>query len=94
MGKRTDTQARIYETITRMIREQGYAISDGELSVETVGIGAPIRDESGTVWAAISIGAPRLRVDAGKLERYIFLVREIAQEMSLDLMQGAVGRSL
>lgn len=76
------------------IREQGYAISDGELSVETVGIGAPIRDESGTVWAAISIGAPRLRVDAGKLERYIFLVREIAQEMSQDLMQGAVGRSL
>ena len=76
------------------IREQGYAISDGELSTETIGIGAPIRDESGTVWAAISVGAPRLRVDEGKLERYIFLVREIAQEMSEDLMCGAVGRSL
>ena len=76
------------------IREQGYAISDGELSTETIGIGAPIRDESGTVWAAISVGAPRLRVDEGKLERYIFLVREIAQEMSKDLMCGAVGRSL
>ena len=76
------------------IREQGYAISDGELRTETIGIGAPIRDESGTVWAAISVGAPRLRVDGGKLERYIFLVREIAQEMSKDLMCGAVGRSL
>lgn len=44
------------------IRKQGYAISDGELNIETIGIGAPVRDESGNVWAAISIGAPR---DAG-----------------------------
>ena len=76
------------------IRAQGYAISDGELSIETIGISAPIRDESGTVWAAISIGAPRLRVDQTKLERYIFLVREIAKEMSKDLSSGAIGNSL
>ena len=76
------------------IRAQGYAISDGELSIETIGIGAPIRDESGTVWAAISIGAPRARVDQAKLERYIFLVKEIAKEMSKDLSSGAIGNSL
>ena len=76
------------------IRAQGYAISDGELSIETIGISAPIRDESGTVWAAISIGAPRLRVDQTKLERYIFLVKEIAKEMSKDLSNGAIGNSL
>lgn len=70
------------------IRAQGYAISDGELSIETIGISAPIRDESGTVWAAISIGAPRLRVDQTKLERYIFLVKEIAKEVSKDLSSG------
>lgn len=76
------------------IREQGYAISNGELSPETVGIGAPIRDSSGSVWAAISIGAPRLRMDEVKMERYIFLVREIADEMSRDLMNGEIGMSL
>lgn len=76
------------------IREQGYAISDGELNIETIGIGAPIRDESGNVWAAISIGAPRMRVNEVKRERYIFLVQEIAAEMSRDLMQGAIGLSL
>ena len=70
------------------IRKQGYAISDGELNIETIGIGAPIRDESGGVWAAISIGAPRMRVDATKRERYIFLVCEIAEEMSRNLMHG------
>lgn len=76
------------------IRNQGYAISDGELNIETIGIGAPIRDESGNVWAAISIGAPRMRVNEVKRERYIFLVREIADEMSRDLMRGDIGLSL
>lgn len=76
------------------IREQGYAISDGELNIETIGIGAPVRDDSGGVWAAISIGAPRMRVDEVRKERYIFLVKEIANEMSLDLMRGTIGQSL
>ena len=70
------------------IREQGYAISDGELNIETIGIGAPIHDESGNVCGAISIGAPRMRVDEMKKERYIFLVKEIAEEMSTSLMNG------
>ena len=53
-----------------------------------------MRDESGNVWAAISIGAPRMRVDEAKRERYIFLVKEIAAEMSRDLMRGDIGSSL
>lgn len=76
------------------IRQQGYAISDGELNIETIGIGAPVRNDAGTVWAAISIGAPRMRVDEVRKERYIFLVKEIADEMSRDLMKGAAGVSL
>ena len=76
------------------IRKQGYAISYGELNIETIGIGAPVRDESGSVWAAISIGAPRMRVDDAKRDRYIFLVTEIAAEMSRDLTRGTVGDSL
>ena len=40
MGKRTDTQARIYETITRMIREQGYAPSVREIG-KAVGLKSP-----------------------------------------------------
>ena len=40
MGKRTDTQARIYETITRMIQEQGYAPSVREIG-EAVGLKSP-----------------------------------------------------
>lgn len=47
-------------------------------------IGAPIYDESGNVWvAAVSIGAPKMRVDAVKMEGTLYLlIREIAKEMS------------
>ena len=88
----TSPEAELKES--EKIREPGYAISDGELNIETIGIGAPVRDESGKVWAAISIGAPRMRVDEVKKARYIFLVKEIAEEMSQDLMRGALGLSL
>lgn len=71
----------------RRIREQGYAIAEGELHIETMGVGAPIRDASGQVWAAIAIGAPRMRVDDAKKERYIFLVKETAREISQELSQ-------
>ena len=66
----------------RTIRRQGYAVSDGELNIETIGIGAPIRDASGRVWAALSIAAPRMRVNKAKLEQYILLVRQTAAEIS------------
>lgn len=69
------------------IREQGYAVSIGEMNVETIGIGAPIKDVSGKVWAAISIGAPRMRVDEVKMQRYIYLVKEIADEISRNVLQ-------
>ena len=85
--------ARLLDEYAR-IREQGYAISDGELNIETIGIGAPVLDESGGVWAAISIGAPRMRVNDAKRERYIFLVCEIAEEMSKDLTRNSIGRAL
>ena len=68
------------------IRSQGYAISNGELNIETVGIGAPIRDSSGNVWAAISIGAPRMRIDEIKIQRYIFLIQETAEQMTRDIL--------
>ena len=71
------------------IRGQGYAVSDGELNEEMIGIGAPVRDTaSGRVWAAISIAAPRMRVDEVKKERYIELLKAVAWEMSEKVPYG------
>ena len=66
------------------IRCQGYAVSDGELSEDIIGFGAPVRNASGQVWAAVFIDAPKIRVDALKRERCIFLVQEFARQMSED----------
>ena len=68
----------------RRIREQGFACSEGEMNIETFGVAAPVTNAAGEVWAALSIGAPRSRVDEAKKERFIFMVCEMAREMSRD----------
>ncbi|PKM75730.1 MAG: hypothetical protein CVU90_16145 [Firmicutes bacterium HGW-Firmicutes-15] len=73
-----------------MVRERGYAISDEEFASEAFGIGAPIRDPSGKVWAAISIGAPKIRIDQNKITLFSKLLVETANRMSKDLsVEGA-----
>ena len=74
----------------RQIRMQGYAVSDGELNLEMIGFGAPVQDANGRVWAAISISAPRMRVDDRKQEQYILLLKQIAAEISAALPFGRV----
>lgn len=56
----------------KKIKNQGYSISDEEFSLNIIGIGAPIFSPDGKIWAAISIGAPKIRVDNIKLDKYIF----------------------
>ncbi len=70
------------------IRKQGYSYSDREMNNETVGIGAPVYDPSGKVWAAISVGVPYMRMDEAKKARYIYLVKETARDMSENLAEG------
>ena len=72
----------------RKIREQGYAVSSEELSEGLYGVGAPVFDQAGNVFAAISIGAPKMRVDAAKAERFIFLIKETARELT-EVMRGS-----
>ncbi|HET7578215.1 MAG TPA: IclR family transcriptional regulator [Bacillales bacterium] len=48
----------------KMIREQGYAISDGEQNLDTIGISYPIRDYTGDVAAALSVSGPSNRFQA------------------------------
>jgi DNA-binding IclR family transcriptional regulator len=64
------------------VREQGYAISRGELDPDVLGIGAPVRGEDGRVVAAISIAALSHRVPDEEIDRYIVPVREAADQLS------------
>lgn len=65
-----------------IIRKQGYAISDRELTNETIGIAAPVFDGLGNIWAALAIAVPINRISDSKLTEYVSVVREIAAEMT------------
>lgn len=90
--EKTITSPTVLQEEYKKIREQGYAISDGELTAETIGVGAPIRDRSGKVWAAISLSAPKIRVNDAVLQRFIFLVQEFSKKMSENMMNGNIQR--
>lgn len=84
----TDPEAILEEL--KKVREQGYAISDGDFNLDTISFGAPVTDTSGAVWAAVALSAPRTRVDAATRDRYLFQVREIAAQISRELGQTLV----
>lgn len=67
------------------IRKQGYAVRDGDFDLDTITFGAPLLDKSGNAWAVLVMSAPRSRVDDIVKERYLFQVRETANQISREL---------
>ena len=67
------------------IRGQGYAVDDEELQTGTRCVGAPIRDMSGRVFAAISVSGRADRFTPERIAVYADLVRHHAQAISLHL---------
>ena len=67
------------------IRQQGYAVCDGDYDLDTVTFGAPLLVNTGNAWAALVMSAPRSRVDDVVRERYLFQVRETANQISREL---------
>lgn len=49
------------------IRNRGYAVDEGEHQPGIRCIGAPIRDQSGRVFAAVSVSGPSWRIPAGEV---------------------------
>ena len=64
------------------VRARGYAINDGQTSVEEVGIAAPVYDHRGDAVAAVLLSAPRFRVPAGMLEPLGKAVADTAEQIS------------
>lgn len=63
-------------------RTHGYALDDEESTVGLRCVAAPIRDHSGVVTAAISIGVPNDRLDADRMQELTVLVLNHAQDIS------------
>jgi DNA-binding IclR family transcriptional regulator len=67
------------------IRQQGYAVSDGEWILDAAGVAAPIFDHNGEVIAGVSISGPSSRFSADLIEKYASRVTQAALQISKEM---------
>jgi len=82
--KTITTLAQLRDELQR-VRERGYALDDGEIEEGLNCIGAPIRDYSGKVVAAISIAGPAFRLTDEKIPVLARSVIKAANQLSTEL---------
>ncbi|MFC2029888.1 IclR family transcriptional regulator [Chloroflexota bacterium] len=64
------------------IRSQGYCVAEDDYELGANAIGAPVRDHTGEVAAALSLSVPHIRYDRGRRERSVTLVLAAALQLS------------
>ena len=79
----TDPQVLLAEL--ESIRANGYALDNEELTPGTKCVGAPIRNASGRVFAAISVSGPARRFTPERIEAFSDLVMHYAEAISAQL---------
>jgi DNA-binding IclR family transcriptional regulator len=67
------------------IREQGYALTQGEIDPDVFAVGAPIFDSRGVLVASLSIAGPTYRFDDALRRLSIDAVRHAADQVSRKL---------
>jgi DNA-binding IclR family transcriptional regulator len=67
------------------IRRQGYAVNDGELSLDVGAVAAPIRNDKAMVVAAITATVPMYRFAAAGRRQLVEQVRQAADRVSARL---------
>ena len=67
------------------VRDRGFAVDDQEVESGLRCVGAPIRDHSGRVVAAIAIAGPIFRVTQQRLPALARAVMNAGRDLSLDL---------
>lgn len=82
---RTITDAKILARDLVKVREQGYAVSYGELEDHLVAVGMPIRSRNGDAIAAVSISGPDTRLTADKLPGLTRIGLETCSKISARL---------
>jgi IclR family acetate operon transcriptional repressor len=82
LTEKTITDLEALEQQMALIRAQGYATAIEELEDGYVAVSAPVRNHDGEVVAAISIGGPITRLNAGRLTECIALVRQAGRRIS------------
>jgi IclR family transcriptional regulator, KDG regulon repressor len=74
------------------IREQGFVISHAERVSQVSSVSAPILDATGSVVAAITVSGPSIRFTEARVQEYVRMVTEAAEEASRRLGYGLYGK--
>ena len=82
---RTVTDAGALDRALAGVRAQGFAVAQEELETGFVAVAAPVRDASGAVVAALSVGGPKVRLTAAALASCARRVTAAAQKVSTKL---------
>lgn len=85
LTKKTVTSRKKLLSELAQIRDDNFAVTTGELELWFVGISSPIRDYTGQVVAALSVGGPEDRLSGKRLPRVIGLVKESAERISTSM---------
>jgi len=73
----------------REIRERGYSMSWEDVTLHACALGAPVRDSTGAVVAAVSVSGIVQRFSAQRLSTLIPMIMEVGDELSRQLGYGA-----
>ncbi|MYM34471.1 helix-turn-helix domain-containing protein [Duganella sp. FT94W] len=86
MTEHTVVQPKRLRDLLAGVRQAGYAINDQELELGLRSIAVPVRGASGTVLAALNVGAQASRVSVEQLEKeFLPVLLRGAQELSILL---------
>ena len=78
----------------REILERGYAVSWEDVALHACAFGAPVRDYSGAVVAALSVGGTVQGFSVGRLPELVRLIIDLAAELSRAIgYQPAAGKA-
>lgn len=69
----------------RQVRQDGYAVSLGEVSEEMYGIAAPVRDRRGDLVATVTLAASLVGTGSGERDRQTAAMIETARRISTNL---------
>lgn len=85
LTKNTIVDVNLLRQEMRKIRQQGYAVSQGEWILEASGVAAPIFDQSGQIAAVLTISGPSQRFTPETINRYIPEVTRVAADISQQM---------
>lgn len=73
----------------REVAIQGYATLDNELEEGLFSVAVPVRDEEGRLIGVLTVNGPDQRMKSGRLPRIVERLRQVAEDISKTLTQGA-----